>query len=70
MYKLLRLDTGETIDLNEYYQNWVNTGSIEGIRKKYNLINTSHGYTLVQSGWDHPGIIPGYVLDIVEVPDV
>jgi hypothetical protein len=74
MYKLIRLDTAETIKLSPYYTEWVTTGSVSSLLAKYDvvklLLNDEHIFRNKTHLERLPNIIPSHLLQFIEVPDV
>jgi hypothetical protein len=74
MYKLIRLDTAETIQLTDYYVAWVNTGSVSSLLAKYDVVRNIYNDEYIFRNKTHlerlPNIIPSHLLQFIEVPDV
>lgn len=78
MYKLIRLDTGEEVVLNEYYAAFLNVSSARDVLNKHNLIINQFGKSLVRKDGEEMAvswaastqIIPGHLLEYIDFPDV
>jgi hypothetical protein len=72
-YKLIRLDTAETIQLTSYYAEWVTPGSVASLLAKYDVVKLLLNDEYIFRNKTHlerlPNIIPSHLLQFIEVPD-